>query len=92
MWDLNRTIKGIKDEEICIGWMGEYVQTRDCFIKSLGEGDMVWKTKRPDFFFVLVYLSRRFKCTIVIMRCPYSVRPSLTFHIFDFSCESAERN
>ena len=77
MWDLNRTIKGNKDGEICIGWVGEYVQTRDCFIKSLGEGDMVWKTKRPDFFFVLVYLSRRFKCTIVIMRCPYSVRPSV---------------
>ena len=36
---------------ICIGWVGEYVQTRDCFIKSLGEGDMVWKTKRPDFCF-----------------------------------------
>ena len=52
MWDLNRTIKGNKDGEICIGWVGEYFQTRDCFIKSLGEGDMVWKTKRPDFFFV----------------------------------------
>ena len=38
----------------------------------------------------LVHLSRRLKCTIVIMRCP-SVRPSLTFHIFDFS-ENAERN
>ena len=46
----------------------------------------------PIFFCFLVYLSRRLKCTIVIMRCPYSVRPSLTFHIFDFSYESAERN
>ena len=46
----------------------------------------------PIFFLFLVYLSRRLKCTIVIMRCPYSVRPSLTFHIFDFSYESAERN
>ena len=40
----------------------------------------------------LVHLSRRLMCTIVIMRCP-SVRPSsLTFHIFDFSSETAERN
>ena len=31
---------------------------------------------------VLVHLSRRLKCTIVIMRCPSFVRPSsLTFHI-----------
>ena len=41
----------------------------------------------------LVHLSRRLKCTIVIMRCPSSVRPSsLTFNIFDFSSETAERN
>ena len=40
----------------------------------------------------LVHLSRRLKCTIVIMRCPSSVCPSLTFHIFDFSSETAERN
>ena len=45
----------------------------------------------------LVHLSRRLKCTIVITRCPSSVclsvrRPSLTFHIFDFSSETAERN
>ena len=42
----------------------------------------------------LVHLSRRLKCTIVIMRCPPSVRrpSSLTFHIFDFSSETAERN
>ena len=46
------------------------------------------------FFFFLVHLSRRLKCTIVIMRCPSSVcRPSsLTFHIFDFSSETTERN
>ena len=46
-------------------------------------------------------LSRRLKCTIVIMRCPSSVRPSvrlsvvhpsLTFHIFDFSSETTEQN
>ena len=36
---------------------------------------------------VLVYLSRRLKCTIVITRCP----SSLTFHIFDFS-QTAEQN
>ena len=51
----------------------------------------------------LVHLSRRLKCTIVIMHCPSSVvrlsvvrlsvvRPSLTFHIFVFSSETAERN
>ena len=41
----------------------------------------------------LVHLSRRLKCTIVIMRCPLSVRPSsLTFYIFDFSSETTERN
>ena len=51
----------------------------------------------------LVHLSRRLKCTIVIMRCPSSVvrqsvrrpsvvLPSLTFHIFDFFSETTERN
>ena len=42
-----------------------------------------------------MHLSRRLKCTIVIMRCPASVvRPSVVvnFHIFDFSSETAERN
>ena len=33
------------------------------------------------------------KCTIVIIRCPSSVRPSLlTFHIFNFSSETTEWN
>ena len=53
---------------------------------------------------VLVHMSRRLKCTIVITRCPSSVvrpsvrpssvvcRLSLTFHIFDFSSETTERN
>ena len=43
---------------------------------------------------LLVHLSWRLKCTIVIMRCPsVCVRlSSLTFHIFDFSSETAERN
>ena len=53
----------------------------------------------PTLF--LVHLSQRLKCTIVITRCPSSVclsvclsvrRPSLTFHIFDFSSETAEQN
>ena len=50
-------------------------------------------------FSFLVHLSRRLKCTIVIMRCPSSVirpssvRPSsLTFHIFCFSSETANGN
>ena len=45
-------------------------------------------------FAFLVHLSRRLKCTIVIMRCPSSVRrlSSLTFHIFDFSSETTEQN
>ena len=40
----------------------------------------------------LVHLSQRLKCTIVITCCPSSVRPSLTFHIFDFSSETTEQN
>ena len=46
----------------------------------------------------LEHLNWRLKCTIVIMRCPSpvvrpSVRPSsLTFHIFDFSSYTTERN
>ena len=41
----------------------------------------------------LVHLSWRLMCTIVITRCPSSVRhPSLTFHIFDFSSETTEQN
>ena len=50
-------------------------------------------------FCFIVHLSRRLKCTIVIMHCPSSVRrpsvvrlSSLTFHIFDISSETAERN
>ena len=37
-----------------------------------------------------MHLSRRLKCTIVIIRCPSSIRrpSSLTFHIFDFSSET----
>ena len=51
----------------------------------------VLSIKRNDLF--LVHLSRRLKCTIVITRCPSSIcRPSLTFHIFDFSSETTEQN
>ena len=41
-----------------------------------------------------MHLSRRLRCTIVIIRCPSSVvRPSVVnFHIFDFSSETAEQN
>ena len=48
-----------------------------------------------------MHLSRRLKCTIVITCCPssvvrpsvrLSVRPSLTFHIFNFSSETTEQN
>ena len=43
---------------------------------------------------ILVHLSRRLKCTIVITSCPSSVvRPSVVnFHIFDFFSETVERN
>ena len=46
----------------------------------------------------LVHLSRRLKCTIVVIRCPSSVvrpvvRPSVVnFHIFNFSSETAKQN
>ena len=46
----------------------------------------------------LVHLSRRLKCTIGIIRCPSSVRPSsvcpsvVNFHIFDFFSETAQQN
>ena len=49
-------------------------------------------------YFVLVHLSGRLKCTIVITSCPSSIRPSvrrqssLTFHIFYFFSETAKRN
>ena len=43
-------------------------------------------------YLFLVHLSRRLKCTIVIMRLSV-VRPSsLTFRFFDFSSEITERN
>ena len=52
---------------------------------------------RSYLILFLVHLSRRLKCTIVIMRClssvcPLSVHPSLTFHIFDFSSITTEQN
>ena len=62
---------------ICIGWVGS---TFKLVIVSLSRWVReIWfgRQNGPIFVFVLVYLSRRFKCTIVIMRCPYSVRPSV---------------
>ena len=81
--------------------------------RLLGEVENMFSNQRPGRPFLynrfvkyvqvpstfLVHLSRRLKCTILIMRCPSSVvcrpsvRPSsLTFHIFDFSSETAKRN
>ena len=58
------------------------------FVKSLQEAS------NPCPLTILVHLSRRLKCTIVIMRCPSSVcRPSsFTFHIFNFSSETTQQN
>ena len=54
---------------------------------------MLFGIKNSDKFCVfLVHLSQRLKCTIVITCCPSVVCPSLTFHIFNFSSETAERN
>ena len=69
-----------------------------CFIK-LSEIFLL-KSQHIHNYSFLVHLSRRLKCTIVITRCPssvrlsvcLSVRPSLTFHIFDFFSETAEQN
>ena len=66
-----------------------------CQNSQIVNGEGIWIKRLLQF---LVHLSRRLKCTIVIMRCPSSVvrpsvRPSsLTFHIFDFSSETTERN
>ena len=60
-------------------WVGNFV--------NLTQISLLW-----DLKFFLVHLSWRLKCTIVITRCPSSVRPSLTFHIFNFSSETSEQN
>ena len=39
----------------------------------------------------LAHKSQRLMWAIVITRCPSSVRPSLTFHIFDFVSKTAEQ-
>ena len=57
----------------------------------------IWWFEVPFSLQFIVHLSRRLKCTIVITRCPSSVVrpsvcPSLTFHIFDFSSETAKQN
>ena len=57
-------------------------------------GPIGWNYLFIYFYFLLVHLTRRLKCIIVIMRCPSSVRrlSSLTFHIYDFFSETTERN
>ena len=63
--------------------------------QALATWELCWlKVKWLRYIVFLVHLSRRLKCTIVIMCCPSSVRrpSSLTFHIFDFSSETAEQN
>ena len=48
--------------------------------------------QKYNSFSILVHLSRRLKCTIVITRCPSVVRPSsVTFLLFDFFSETTER-
>ena len=59
--------------------------------RTIEEFDQYDSKIRDSKTWFLVHLSRRLKCTIVIMRCPSSVvrRPSsLTFHIFDFFSET----
>ena len=66
-----------------------------CIVRELNRFIVhVYYKKKFQF---LAHLSRRLKCTIVIMRLsivrPYVVRPSsLTFHIFEFFFETATRN
>ena len=74
-------------------------KSKNCsFLTFESNGKYVWRwEQRLLDVLLLVHLSRRLKCTIVITRypssiCPSSVRPSLTFHIFDFSSETAEQN
>ena len=81
------------------------LEAKNSFLNFVASGGILCVSQTPWF---LVHLSRRLKCTIVITCCPSSVvrpsvvrpsvrpsvvrRPSLTFHIFDFSSETAERN
>ena len=76
----------------CYFWFHSIVKFLTCFRHLFG---------LSNFALFLVHLSRKLKCTIVITHCPSSVclsvclsvrRPSLTFHIFNFSSETAERN
>ena len=77
------------------------LEVKTVMLKALfiSPANKVWfknsKSLLSILLFFLVHLSRRLKCTIVITRCPSSVRrlssvrPSLTFHIFDFFSETA---
>ena len=51
-----------------------------------------WHQMRSAERFLLAHLSRRLKWANVIAHRPSSVRPSVNFHIFDFSSETAEPN
>ena len=63
--------------------------------KSKGEN---LSTSDPTFLahlsrtMTIAHLSLRLRWAIVIAHCPSSVRPSVNFHIFDFSSETAEQN
>ena len=64
--------------------------TRVWFLRLISAN---FKMMHSTWHSFLVHLSRRLKCTIVIIRRPSSVRPSsLTFHIFDLFSETAEWN
>ena len=69
----------------------------DRFVPSKQHRRCLWMIENLLQIVFLVHLSRILKCTIVITRCPSSVcpslvRPSLTFHIFDFFSETAKQN
>ena len=91
-WFLGEKVEGqgqICYFEVCIvsTWWLDYLLT---YNNDTSHMYCPWQEEDPYWF--LVHLSRRLKYTIVITRCPSSVCPSLTFHIFDFSSETAERN
>ena len=52
-------------------------------LKNVATGGIVSVSQTPIDF--LVHLSRRLKCTIVITRCPSSVRPSVCPSVVNFS-------
>ena len=74
----------------CPPWQ---IPQKGCTLYSGARYVALWASCCDLWPIFLVHLSRRLKCTIVITHCPSSViRPSLTFHIFDFSSETTEQN